>query len=170
MTEDEWFRRVLAGMVVLDSYPKSRNTVNPQIIFMNPKSSTKLITNPISPETSTNENPMKAYRNNSSLCEGFLPMDISNEPKITPTPTATPRKAQEATAPAINLNPINNVLTAFTLYPAYIGSVVTVGFLFNKTTLSLLFLVVNVLLLYLSLGFGIDVLVHRITLTLPLVH
>ena len=25
-----------------------------------------------------------------------------------PTPTATPIKAQEATAPAINLNPINN--------------------------------------------------------------
>ena len=45
-----------------------------------PKSSSKLITNPISPETSTNENPMKAYRNNSSRCDGFLPMDISNEP------------------------------------------------------------------------------------------
>ena len=28
--------------------------------------------------------------------------------KIIPTPTATPIKAQEATAPAINLNPINN--------------------------------------------------------------
>ena len=25
-------------------------------------------------------NPMKAYRNNSSRCDGFLPMDISNEP------------------------------------------------------------------------------------------
>ena len=49
-------------------------------VSWNPKSSSKLITNPISPETSTNENPMKAYRNNSSLCEGFLPMDISNEP------------------------------------------------------------------------------------------
>ncbi len=49
-------------------------------LSMNPKSSIKLITNPISPETSTNENPMKAYRINSSLCDGFLPMDISNEP------------------------------------------------------------------------------------------
>ena len=58
----------------------------------------------------------------------------------------------------------------FTLYPAYISSVVTVGFIFNKTTLSLYFLVVHVLLLYLSLGFGIDVLLHRITLTLPLLH
>ena len=47
---------------------------------------------------------------------------------------------------------------------------VTVGFIFNKTTLSLYFLVVHVLLLYLSLGFGIDVLLHRITLTLPLLH
>ena len=37
-------------------------------------------------------------------------------------------------------------------------------------TLTLYFLVLNVLLLYLSLGFGIDVLLHRITLTLPLVH
>jgi hypothetical protein len=62
------------------------------------------------------------------------------------------------------------MLLVFTLYPAYISSVVTVGFLFNKTTLSLYFLVVHVLLLYLSLGFGIDVLLHRITLTLPLVH
>ena len=59
---------------------------------------------------------------------------------------------------------------SFTLYPAYISSVVIVGFLFNKSSLNLYFLVVQGLVLYLSLGWGIDVLVHRITLTLPLVH
>ena len=47
---------------------------------------------------------------------------------------------------------------------------VIVGFLFNKSSLNLYFLVVQGLVLYLSLGWGIDVLVHRITLTLPLVH
>ena len=61
-------------------------------------------------------------------------------------------------------------LISFTLYPAYISSVVIVGFLFNKSSLNLYFLVVQGLVLYLSLGWGIDVLVHRITLTLPLVH
>ena len=61
-------------------------------------------------------------------------------------------------------------LFVFTLYPAYFTCLVTVGFLFNKTTLTLYFLVLNVLLLYLSLGFAIDVLLHRITLTLPLLH
>ena len=65
---------------------------------------------------------------------------------------------------------LHTSLALIALYPAYISSLVTVGFLFNKTTLSLYFLVVHVLLLYLSLGFGIDVLVHRITLTLALVH
>ena len=59
---------------------------------------------------------------------------------------------------------------SFTLYPAYISSVVIVGFLFNKSWLNLYFLVVQGLVLYLSLGWGIDVIVRRITLTLPLVH
>ena len=62
------------------------------------------------------------------------------------------------------------MIISFTLYPAYISSVVIVGFLFNKSSLNLYFLVVQGLVLYLSLGWGIDVLVHRITLTLPLVH
>ena len=31
------------------------------------------------PETSTKENPMKEYRNNSSRCEGFLPIEITNK-------------------------------------------------------------------------------------------
>ena len=65
---------------------------------------------------------------------------------------------------------INLSIISFTLYPAYISSVVIVGFLFNKSSLNLYFLVVQGLVLYLSLGWGIDVLVHRITLTLPLVH
>ena len=41
---------------------------------------------------------------------------------------------------------------SFTLYPAYISSVVIVGFLFNKSSLNLYFLVVQGLVLYLSLG------------------
>ena len=57
------------------------------------------------PETSTKENPMKDYRNNSSRCEGFLPIEITNEPQVIPTPMATPMKAEEAIAPAINLKP-----------------------------------------------------------------
>ena len=40
---------------------------------------------------------------------------------------------------------------SFTLYPAYISSVVIVGFLFNKSSLNLYFLVVQGLVLYLSL-------------------
>ena len=68
----------------------------------------------------------------------------------------------------IHLEPYDVI--SFTLYPAYISSVVIVGFLFNKSSLNLYFLVVQGLVLYLSLGWGIDVLVHRITLTLPLVH
>lgn len=58
------------------------------------------------PETSTKENPMKEYRNNSSRCEGFLPIEITNEPQVIPTPMATPMKAEEAIAPAINLKPV----------------------------------------------------------------
>ena len=46
---------------------------------LNPNNNKKLITKPISPETSTKENPMKEYRNNSSRCDGFLPIDITNE-------------------------------------------------------------------------------------------
>ena len=51
-------------------YPSHKYHYNPSLILpisSKPKSSSKLITNPISPETSTNENPMKAYRNNSSI-------------------------------------------------------------------------------------------------------
>ena len=47
--------------------------------YMKPNNSKKLITNPMRPETSTKENPMKDYRNNSSRCEGFLPIEITNE-------------------------------------------------------------------------------------------
>ena len=72
---------------------------------MKPNNSKKLITNPISPETSTKENPMKEYRNNSSRLDGFLPIEITNEAQVRPTPMATPIKAQEAIAPAINLKP-----------------------------------------------------------------
>ncbi|SVB98195.1 uncharacterized protein METZ01_LOCUS251049, partial [marine metagenome] len=43
-------------------------------------------------------------------------------------------------------------IISFTLYPAYISSVVIVGFLFNKSSLNLYFLVVQGLVLYLSLG------------------
>ena len=60
----------------------------------------------MSPETSTKENPMKEYRNNSSRCDGFLPIEITNEPQVRPTPIATPMKAEEAIAPAINLKPM----------------------------------------------------------------
>ncbi len=52
---------------------------NEGIIKMKPNNSKKLITNPISPETSTKENPMKEYRNNSSRLDGFLPIEITNE-------------------------------------------------------------------------------------------
>ena len=48
-------------------------------IVIKPNNSKKLITNPISPETSTKENPMKEYRNNSSRLDGFLPIEITNE-------------------------------------------------------------------------------------------
>ena len=44
------------------------------------------------------------------------------------------------------------MIISFTLYPAYISSVVIVGFLFNKSSLNLYFLVVQGLVLYLSLG------------------
>ena len=65
----------------LGNWVKAVKEYKDEYLFQSkPKSSSKLITNPISPETSTNENPMKAYRNNSSRCDGFLPMDISNEP------------------------------------------------------------------------------------------
>ena len=70
----------------------------------------------------------------------------------------------------VPVTPATLSIISFTLYPAYISSVVIVGFLFNKSSLNLYFLVVQGLVLYLSLGWGIDVLVHRITLTLPLVH
>ena len=73
---------------------------------MNPNNNKKLITKPISPETSTKENPMKEYRNNSSRCDGFLPIDITNEAQVRPTPMATPMNAQEAIAAAINLKPM----------------------------------------------------------------
>ena len=49
---------------------------------------------------------MKEYRNNSSRCDGFLPIDITNEAQVRPTPMATPMKAQEAIAAAINLKPM----------------------------------------------------------------
>ena len=48
---------------------------------------------------------MKEYRNNSSRLDGFLPIEITNEAQVRPTPMATPIKAQEAIAPAINLKP-----------------------------------------------------------------
>ena len=48
-------------------------------VAVKPNNSKKLITNPISPETSTKENPMKEYRNNSSRLDGFLPIEITNE-------------------------------------------------------------------------------------------
>ena len=75
----------LPGYIILSGYQnewvKAVKEYKDEYLFQSkPKSSSKLITNPISPETSTNENPMKAYRNNSSRCDGFLPMDISNEP------------------------------------------------------------------------------------------
>ena len=49
---------------------------------------------------------MKEYRNNSSRLDGFLPIEITNEAQVRPTPMATPIKAQEAIAPAINLKPV----------------------------------------------------------------
>ena len=81
-----------------------------------PNNSKKLITNPMSPETSTKENPMKEYRNNSSRCDGFLPIETTNEPQVRPTPMATPMKAEEAIAPAINLKPMVIILLGIINY------------------------------------------------------
>ena len=50
------------------------------------------------------------------------------------------------------VNDVGHCIISFTLYPAYISSVVIVGFLFNKSSLNLYFLVVQGLVLYLSLG------------------
>ena len=53
---------------------------------------------------------MKEYRNNSSRLDGFLPIEITNEAQVRPTPMATPIKAQEASAPAINLKPKTRII------------------------------------------------------------
>ena len=79
------------------------------------------------PETSTKENPMKEYRNNSSRLDGFLPIEITNEAQVRPTPMATPIKAQEAIAPAINLKPKTSILK---------GSFIKIFFNQNRFTVS----------------------------------
>ena len=58
----------------------------------NEYSSRKLKTIAMNPDTSTNENPMKAQRTRIELIAGFLEIPRIVKPNIIPTPIATPVK------------------------------------------------------------------------------
>ena len=61
-------------------------------------------------------------------------------------------------------------MVLFNYYPVVVSSVVVFGFLFNKTSLSFVVYILNILLLYSSFGLGLDVLLNRITLTLQIIN
>ena len=68
----------------------------------------KLYTNPIKPDTSTNENPINAHLTKLLLINGFLAILFNNIANIKPTPTPTPA------------NTINGILDARYLKPSNI--------------------------------------------------
>ena len=49
-------------------------------------------------------------------------------------------------------------MVLFNYYPVVVSSVVVFGFLFNKTSLSFVVYILNILLLYSSFGLGLDAL------------
>ena len=61
-------------------------------------------------------------------------------------------------------------MVLFNYYPVVVSSVVVFGFQFNKTSLSFVVYILNILLLYSSFGLGLDVLVNRITSRLQIIN
>jgi hypothetical protein len=69
----------------------------------------KANTNPMKPDTSTNEKPMKLQRINVLLKTGLREIDSNKKLKISPTPTPTPARDIRGILDAKYLNP-NNII------------------------------------------------------------
>ena len=85
----------------------------------------KPITNPINPEASTKENPIKAYLVASAAMEGLRDTEYTNDANIVPTPIATPVKHITPNAAAILPILITNILR---ITPTHKGVILYVGY------------------------------------------
>jgi len=76
-------------------------------VYHNAYNNRKLYTNPINPDTSTNENPINAHLIKLLLIDGLREIEKTKNANIRPTPIATPVKHIIGILEARYLKPIN---------------------------------------------------------------